>query len=31
MEGEIVRIYVQDGNPVEFGQKLFAIRPQKQG
>ena len=31
MDGEIVRIYVQDGNPVEFGQKLFAIRPQKQG
>ncbi|MGD0099501.1 MAG: acetyl-CoA carboxylase biotin carboxyl carrier protein [Acidobacteriota bacterium] len=30
-EGEIVRIYIENGNPVEFGQKLFAIRPQKQG
>jgi acetyl-CoA carboxylase biotin carboxyl carrier protein len=26
-DGEIVRIYVENGNPVEFGQKLFAIRP----
>jgi len=31
IDGEIVRIYVESGNPVEFGQKLFAIRPQKQG
>jgi acetyl-CoA carboxylase biotin carboxyl carrier protein len=31
MEGEIVRIYVASGNPVEFGQKLFAVRTQKQG
>ena len=31
MQGEIVRIYIESGNPVEFGQKLFAIRPQKQG
>ena len=31
VEGEIVRIYIENGNPVEFGQKLFAIRPQKQG
>ena len=29
--GEVVRIYVENGTPVEFGQKLFAIRPQKQG
>ncbi len=29
VEGEIVRIYVDNGTPVEFGQKLFAIRPQK--
>jgi acetyl-CoA carboxylase biotin carboxyl carrier protein len=29
VEGEIVRIYIENGNPVEFGQKLFAIRPQK--
>lgn len=29
IEGEIVRIYVENGNPVEFGQKLFAIRSQK--
>lgn len=27
--GEIVRIYVENGNPVEFGQKLFGIRPRK--
>ena len=25
--GEIVRIYVEDGQPVEYGQSLFAIRP----
>ena len=31
IEGEIVRIYIETGNPVEFGQKLFAIRPLKQG
>ena len=30
-EGEIAGIYVENGNPVEFGQKLFAIRRQKQG
>jgi acetyl-CoA carboxylase biotin carboxyl carrier protein len=29
--GEIVRIYVESGNPVEFGQKLFAILPKRQG
>ncbi len=29
--GEIVRIYIENGNPVEFGQKLFAIRPHKEG
>ena len=29
--GEIVHIYVESGNPVEFGQKLFAILPQRQG
>jgi acetyl-CoA carboxylase biotin carboxyl carrier protein len=27
VDGEIVRIYVENGSPVEFGQKLFAIRP----
>ena len=27
--GEIVRIYVENSHPVEFGQKLFAIRPRK--
>jgi acetyl-CoA carboxylase biotin carboxyl carrier protein len=27
--GEVVEIYVENGQPVEFGQKLFAIRPQK--
>ncbi len=25
--GEIVSIFVENGSPVEFGQKLFAIRP----
>ncbi len=29
MAGEIVRIYVENSHPVEFGQKLFAIRPRK--
>jgi acetyl-CoA carboxylase biotin carboxyl carrier protein len=29
IDGEIVRIYVENGQPVEFGQKLFAIRPRK--
>jgi acetyl-CoA carboxylase biotin carboxyl carrier protein len=29
--GEIVRIYFENGRPVEFGQKLFGLRPQKQG
>ncbi len=27
--GEVVRIYVENTSPVEFGQKLFAIRPRK--
>jgi acetyl-CoA carboxylase biotin carboxyl carrier protein len=31
VEGEIVRIYIETGHPVEFGQKLFAIRPSKKG
>lgn len=30
-EGEIVRIYFENATPVEFGQKLFAIRPFKKG
>jgi acetyl-CoA carboxylase biotin carboxyl carrier protein len=30
-DGEIVRIYFENGRPVEFGQKLFGIRPRKQG
>jgi acetyl-CoA carboxylase biotin carboxyl carrier protein len=30
-EGEIARIYIEDAHPVEFGQKLFGIRPEKQG
>jgi acetyl-CoA carboxylase biotin carboxyl carrier protein len=30
-EGEIARIYVENNNPVEFGQKLFGIRTGKQG
>jgi len=31
VDGEIVRIYFENAHPVEFGQKLFAIRPEKQG
>jgi acetyl-CoA carboxylase biotin carboxyl carrier protein len=31
VEGEVVHIYVENSTPVEFGQKLFAIRPSKQG
>jgi acetyl-CoA carboxylase biotin carboxyl carrier protein len=27
--GEVVRIYVENGRPVEFGQKLFGIRQRK--
>ena len=30
-DGEVVRIYIENGSPVEFGQKLFGIRPRKQG
>ena len=29
MAGVVTHIYVDDGRPVEFGQKLFAIRPRK--
>jgi acetyl-CoA carboxylase biotin carboxyl carrier protein len=29
LAGEVVRIYVENGHPVEFGQKLFGIRPRK--
>jgi len=25
--GEVVRVYVENGHPVEYGQKLFGIRP----
>jgi acetyl-CoA carboxylase biotin carboxyl carrier protein len=31
VEGEVVRIYIENENPVEFGQKLFGIRPRSQG
>lgn len=27
--GEVVHIYVEDGHPVEFGQRLFGISPRK--
>ncbi len=30
MDGEIVHIYVENGHAVEYGQKLFGIRPQNQ-
>ncbi len=29
VSGELVRTYVENGNPVEFGQSLFGIRPRK--
>ncbi len=29
--GEVARIYIENGHPVEFGQKLFGIRPREQG
>ena len=27
--GEVVEIYVENGHPIEYGQKLFGIRPHK--
>jgi acetyl-CoA carboxylase biotin carboxyl carrier protein len=27
--GEVVKVFVENAHPVEFGQKLFAIRPRK--
>ena len=27
--GEIVRIYVENGQPLEYGQSLFAIKPSR--
>jgi biotin carboxyl carrier protein len=27
--GEVVRIYVESGQPVEYGQSLFAIKPSR--
>jgi acetyl-CoA carboxylase biotin carboxyl carrier protein len=29
LAGEIVKVYVENGHPVEFGLKLFGIRPRK--
>jgi len=31
VEGEVARVYIENGQPVEFGQKLFGIRPGHQG
>ena len=31
IDGEVVRIYIENAHPVEFGQKLFGLRPEKQG
>jgi acetyl-CoA carboxylase biotin carboxyl carrier protein len=31
VEGEVTRVYVENSHPVEFGQKLFGIRPKNQG
>jgi acetyl-CoA carboxylase biotin carboxyl carrier protein len=30
IDGEVARIYIENGHPVEFGQKLFGIRPRSQ-
>jgi len=27
VDGILEKIFVEDGNPVEYGQKLFAIKP----
>jgi acetyl-CoA carboxylase biotin carboxyl carrier protein len=27
--GEVVRVYVESGQPVEYGQSLFAIKPSR--
>jgi acetyl-CoA carboxylase biotin carboxyl carrier protein len=29
VDGEVARIYIENGHPIEFGQKLFGIRPRK--
>ena len=26
-EGEVVRVFVENGQPVQYGERLFAIRP----
>jgi acetyl-CoA carboxylase biotin carboxyl carrier protein len=31
IEGEVARVYIENARPVEFGQKLFGIRPRNQG
>jgi len=31
IDGEVARIYIENAHPVEFGQKLFGIRPRGQG
>ena len=31
IQGEVARVYIENGHPVEFGQKLFGIRPRNQG
>jgi acetyl-CoA carboxylase biotin carboxyl carrier protein len=31
IKGEVVRIYIENSHPVEFGQKLFGIRPHIKG
>jgi acetyl-CoA carboxylase biotin carboxyl carrier protein len=27
MDGEVVKVYVENGQPVQYGERLFAIRP----
>ncbi len=29
VSGEVIRVYVENSHPVEFGQRLFAIRPRQ--
>jgi acetyl-CoA carboxylase biotin carboxyl carrier protein len=26
-DGEVVKIYIENGQPVQYGERLFAIRP----
>jgi acetyl-CoA carboxylase biotin carboxyl carrier protein len=28
VDGEVVKVYVENGQPVQYGERLFAIKPQ---